>query len=239
MGIAKNIEAYTVSPLYTSDKEKFLCNLSELLSADFTINEYDPEYETIGKTNVKTEFNQPNQYQITIENDNYTIDNKLVTLPSYELIIPIDHPNEKQLQFYFNPNKTVQILFLTFEHNWKSFVEILKFNLYPEDRPESIKNYDILRGEYKTILNKLGIPSFFIIPDAHYKMYEIQNIESYTNLEFSDIKEIALRLDKLKSFNLEKILYSNSRNELPPGFINHEVLKIAFIDNLRTEIDLI
>jgi hypothetical protein len=238
MGIAKSIEAYTVSPLYSRNTENFINKLSELLDANFIINEYDTEYEAIGQVNRKTSFNKLNQYRLIIEHNDYTINNKSVTLPDYELTVPIKHTNEKELQFIFLPNKIVQIIFLTFEHNWMGFVETLKFNLYPEDRPESIYGYESLRKEYKSILNKLDIPSIFIIPDAHYKIFEIQNIESYTNLEFSDIQEIALRLDKLEPFNLEKILYSKSRKELPSGFINHEALNIAFIDNLKNESEL-
>ena len=236
MGIAKNIEAYTTSVHYSSDTENFINKLSELPNADFIISEYDPEYETIGELNRKTAFNKPNQYNLIIEHDNYIIGDKPTVLPSYELTIPIQRANEKQLKLYFNPNKTVQITFLTFEHLWESFLETLKFNLDHKNRPQSIKNYDLLRREYKSILNKLKIPSIFIIPDGPYKIFEIENIESYPNPEFSDFPKIALSLDNLKTFNLESILHSKSKEELPSGFISHEVLNIAFIDNLKTEI---
>jgi len=239
MGTAKNIEAYTISPHYSSNTENFINKLAELLNADFIINEYDPEYETIGEINRYTALNKPNQYRLTIEHDEYTIDNETVILPGYELTIPIQHPNERQLQLYFNPNNTVQLTFLTFEHIWQSFVETLKFNRDPKYRIQSIQNYDELRREYRTILTKLQIPSLFMIPDAHYKVNEIENIESYSNPEFSDIPKIAFSLDNIETFHFEPILFAKSKKELPTGFINREVLNIAFIDNLKTESDLI
>jgi len=165
----------------------------------------------------------------------YGIIDKKVTFPEYELIFPINHPNEKHLQIYFNANNSVQFCFLTFEHLWSGFIGQLKFGLEPHLRSIRIESYQQLRKEYMYILKKLKIYSLFIVTDGGYNIENIEDKTSYSTLEFNEIKEIALKEDNLKSFDLASILDAEQKEELDLNFIQVPSLRIALIDYFRAE----
>jgi len=226
MGIAKSIEAYAIYRDYTKNTEMFMKKLSDKLNADFIVNTYDREYEPLHIKDKPTEYSKPNKYRLTIiyyDND----------MPVYELRLPINYEYEDSIELVFNPNQSVHIMFLTFEHLWKCFIYALKFESIYENRQESIERYETLRNEYIRIFKKLGIDSIFIVTHAHYNIENLENEKMYPTLTFSDIPKIAKEKDNLTSFDLEKILRTDKVSELSKDFLAETSLKIAFIDNLN------
>ena len=227
MGIAKNIEAYAIYRDYTGNTETFIKKFSDSFNADFIVNTYDKDYKPLHKEDKLTEYSKPDKYRLTIchyDND----------MPVYNLKLPINYEYEDSIELVFYPNKSVHIMFLTFEHLWNGFIETLKFECLHNDRQQSIKKYENLRNEYIRIFNKISINSIFIVTDAHYKMEDLVNEETYPTLTFSDIPKIAKEMDNLTSFDLEKILQTEKVSEICKDFLAEPSLNIAFIDNLNT-----
>ena len=230
MGIAKSIEAYAVYHDYTENTELFIKNLSDKLDADFIVNTYDHEYDSLHKIDQLTAYSKTNKYRLTI---NYYV-NKKTDIPVYNLTLPINFEYENSIELSFRPNQSVHIMFLTFEHLWRSLIDVLKFeNLY-EERQRTIEKYEKLRTEYISIFKKLDIKSIFIVTDAHYKVEDIVYERDYPFLTFSDIPKIAKKLDNLTSFDLEKILRTDKVSDLCKDFLDCPDLNIALIDNLNS-----
>jgi hypothetical protein len=226
MGIAKSIEAYTIYQDYTENTEKFIRKLSDNLNADFIVNTYDKDYEPLHKEDKLTAYSKPNRYRLTIcYYDNY--------MPVYELRLPINYEYDDSIELVFNPNNSVHIMFLTFEHLWESFIVSLKFESIYEDRQESIERYERLRNEYRSLLQKIGIGSIFIVTHAYYHIENLEDEKTYPILTFSDIRKIAKEMDNLTSFDLEKILRTDKVSEICKDFLVTPSLNIAFIDNFN------
>ena len=228
MGIAKNIEAFAIYQDYTENAEAFIKKLSDSLNADFIVNTYDVDYKPLHKKDKLTAYSKPNKYRLSIcyfGND----------MPVYELLLPINYEYEDNIELVFYPNKSVHIMFLTFENLWDGFIKTLKFENFYEDRQQSIERYENLRNEYVHIFNKIGINSIFIVTHAFYKIEDLVNDKTYPTLTFSDISKIAKEMDNLTSFDLEKILRTEKSSEICKDFLAKPSLNIAFIDNLNTK----
>jgi len=226
MGIAKSIEAYTIYQDYTENTKMFIKKLSDSLNADFIVNTFDKDYEPIHKKDKLTAFSKPHKYRLTIcyyDND----------MPVYELTLPINYEYDNSIKLVFNPNKSVHIMFLTFEHLWESFIDSLKFESIYDERQESIERYERLRNEYRNLLKKIGIGSIFIVTHAYYHIENLEDEKMYPTLTFSDIPRIAKEMDNLTSFDLEKILRTDKVSEMCKDFLAESSLNIAFIDNLN------
>ena len=213
MGIAKNIEAYAVYQEYTENTEMFIKKLSERLNADFIVNTFDEDYEPLHKKNRLTAYSKPNKHRLTIFYHGSTQND----LPVYELTLPISYEYEDSIDLVFYPNKSVHMMFLTFEHLWGSFINVLKFEFLYEERQQSIEKYEKLRTEYINIFKKMGIDSIFIVTHAYYKIENLLYEDEYPILTFSDIPKIAKEEDnltilianlKLFSFNIPFICLS-------------------------------
>jgi hypothetical protein len=233
MGIAKSIEGYFVFSDYTVDKVSFIHTLSDKLNADFNISTYDKEYEPMHEENQLTNFGKQTIYNLIIIYDDYKVNGEKVQLPTYELAIPINYVFEDTLELMFYPSKAVRVMFLTFEHLWGIFIDTLKFKY--SSRSLVIDRYDRLRKEYSKVLQALGAPAIFIVTDAHYHIEDLDNIEEYPMLNFSDIPQIANQKDHITTFEFDKILYARNVNELEAGFLKKSDLEIAFVDKLKFE----
>jgi len=154
-------------------------------------------------------------------------------MPVYELTLPINYEYDNSIKLVFNPNKSVHIMFLTFEHLWESFIDSLKFESIYDERQESIERYERLRNEYRNLLKKIGIGSIFIVTHAYYHIENLEDEKMYPTLTFSDILRIAKEMDNLTSFDLEKILRTDKVSEMCKDFLAESSLNIAFIDNLN------
>lgn len=231
MGIGKCIEGYSVLDDYTVNTSIFVEDLSEKLNADFILNIYDKDYGLVGEKNHKTSFGKQTNYHLSISYDEYIVNNEKVELPTYELTIPINYVFEDALELTFYPSKAVIFIPLTFEHLWGHFIDTLKFkNPY---RPLVFDRYERLRKEYSEILKSLGLKAIFIYTHAYYHIESLNDVEEYQNLSFDDISTIARDKDNLGIFDLEKILYTKSPQELDVEFKYRADLDIAFVDNLQ------
>ncbi|MCL1969782.1 MAG: hypothetical protein FWF65_09620 [Bacteroidetes bacterium] len=228
MGIAKNIEAYAIYQDYTENTELFIKKLSDILNADFIVNTFDIECNLLHKRDKITAYSKPNKYRLNI----WYYESGM---PVYELTLPINYEYNNNIELVFSSNKSVHIMFLTFEHSWNEFIETLKFDedFYYEDRQQRIERYKNLRNEYIRIFNTIGIDSIFIVTDALYQIEDIVDEETYPILTFSDIPRIAKEIDNLTSFDLEEILQINKVSEMSKYFMAEPSLNIAFIDNLN------
>lgn len=235
MGIAKNIEAYTVYENYNSDTDVFVKNLSDRLNADFIINTFDKDYEHIGDADRFTTFNKPDRYRLTITFDEYRIGKTSNELPTYEISIPVKYIYEDSIEFTFYPNQSVHIMFLTFEHLWYSFIETLKFQSPRQDRQQAISRYQILRKEYSYILHKFGISQIFITTDAYYEIENVTDFETFNKLTFANIIEIAQEKDKLTIFNFQNILDTTDKIQMDKKFIDKSDLQILLVDTLKLQ----
>lgn len=231
MGIAKSIEAYTVYENYNSDIDVFIKNISDRLMADFTINIFDNDFNHIGNENIVTNFNKSNNYRLTIIVDEYEIEEKIIQLPTYEITIPINYIYEDSIDFIFYPNNSVQIMFLTFEHLWCSFINVLKFKGY-EDREQLLRRYQVLRKEYTDILCKFGISQLYITTHAYYEIENVTDSETFNKLTFDKIIEIAQEKDNLTIFDFKHILDATDVTQLDKSFIDKSYLEILLLDKL-------
>jgi len=229
MGIAKNIEAYAVYQGYTENTEMFIKNLSDRLNADFIVNTYDKDYEPLHKENRPTSYSKPNKYRLTICYHGCI----QTDFPLYKLTLPIDFEYEDSIELVFYPNKSVHIMFLTFEHLWESFINALKFESLYEKREQSIERYENLRNEYIRYFKKMGIDSIFIVTHAYYHIENLADDDIYPVLTFSDIPKIAKERDNLTSFDFEEILHAAKVSDLCKVFFASSSLNIALIDNLN------
>lgn len=232
MGIGKSTEGYSVFDQYTADTSLFLRNISNKLHADFVINTYNKDYEPIHEENLRTSFGRQTTYNLTVTYEEYTVDEKKIELPTYELRLPINYLYEDTLELSFYPSRAVLFMFLTFEHMWGYFIDTLKFQ-DASNRTFSFDRYQRLRKEYSKILRLLGMEAMFISTHAYYHIENLSDIEEYPNLKFSDIPTIAQQKDGLITFQLEEILNARNKNELCREFLNTSDLSIAFIDNLQ------
>ena len=229
MGIAKSIEAYAVYQNYTDNVEMFIKNLSDQLNADFIVNTFDHDCEPLHEENQLTAYSKPYKYRLYI----YYHEINQTDMPVYKLTLPLENEYDKSVELSFYPNKSVHIMFLTFEHLWGSFIEVLKFeNLY-EERQQSIEKYEKLRTEYISFFKKMGIDAIFIVTHAYYKIENLTYEDEYPILTFSDIPKIAKEVDNLTSFDFEKILRTEKKSDLCEIFLVHPSLNIALIDNLN------
>lgn len=230
MGIAKNIEAYTIYDNYHENIDKFIKDMSEKLNADFTYNRYDKYFEIIGDEDCETSFGKQKRYKLSIEYEEFTINGTIRTIPIYDITIPIEYEYEDHLNLIFYPNRTLQITFLTFEHLWSSFIDELRFCY--DRRQESIKKYETLRIEYASILNKIGIGNILIATHAYYHLEGITSLQTLSALKFSDIIKVATEEDNLSIFDLRQVLITNKKECLDSLFLKTPNLNIAFIDTL-------
>jgi hypothetical protein len=191
MGIAKSIEAYTVYQYYTENTEMFIKTLSDRLNADFIVNTFDEEYEPLHEENRLTAYSKPNKYRLTICYYGST----QTDFPVYTLTLPIDYEYDDSIELIFYPNKSVHIMFLTFEHMWGGFIEALKFQSLYENRQQSIERYEKLRNEYISFFKEIGIDAIFIVTHAYYKIEDLADEKIYPILTFSDIPKIAKEKD--------------------------------------------
>ena len=235
MGIAKSIQAYSVYENYNSDIEVFIKHLSDKLNADFILNIFDKEYDHIGDENIITTFNKQERFRLPITFDVYEIDGITNELPTYEISIPIKFIYEDSIELTFYPNQSVHIAFLTFEHLWSSFIDILKFKSVYEDRKQAISRYQTLRNEYIDILHKFDISQIFITTHAYYEIENITDYETYHKLTFSDIIEVAHKKDKLSIFDFQHILNTKDNMQLEKIFIDKSDLEIILLDTLKTK----
>jgi hypothetical protein len=235
MGIAKSIEAYSVCKNYNTDIDIFIKYLSDRLNADLIINKFDKDYKHIGKKNIGTNFKKENKYYLTITYDEYKIGENLRQLPSYEISIPIKHCYDDYIEFNFYPNHSVHIMFLTFEHLWRTFIETLKFQAAYQDRQEAIGRYQILRREYSNILLKIDISKIFITTHAYYEIESITYEKLFPELTFKDIIEVAKEKDKFNIFDFQQILDTDSELQLDKSFIETPDLNILLLDTLISE----
>lgn len=234
MGIAKSIEAYAVCDFYTTNTDQFIRELSNKLDADFIINIYDNEYEQVGDEDTQTNFNKSKQYRLTITLDEYTIQDSTCILPTYELTVPINFVYKESIELIFNPNNCVHIMFLTFEHLWSSFIDILKFQSEYENRETAVVRYQTLRKEYTTILKNLGINKILILTHALYNIENIENIEDIEYIEklsFDDIVKEAKEKDNLIAFDFQEILNATNTTQLDRAFVDKPKLEIMLLDN--------
>lgn len=235
MGIAKNIQAYSVCNFYTTNIDIFIKNLSDKLNADFLINIYDEEYYKIGNENTETNFNKPNKYRLTITLDEYNIQNNVFIFPTYELTLPINFDYGESINLDFYPNNSVHIMFLTFEHLWKSFIDELKFEVtYNSDysREHYISRYKTLQQEYTNILRSLDIEQILITTHAYYSVEDITDSQKYPKIIFEDILKVAIEKDKALIFDFKKLLNVSKRNQLNNTFLTKDELKIMLLDEL-------
>jgi hypothetical protein len=231
MGIAKSIEAYGIFEDYTSDTTVFIQTLSEMLDSDFVVSIADVEGNLLVEEQL-FDFNKPSKHRLYIAYHKYTIGAKLELLPCYFLDVPINYIYEQNLEIEFYPNKTCQIRFLTFEHIWETFIEILRWQRSPNTdvRVEVIREYNQLRNEYWKILKKIRIDQIFIITHAYYKFESITDMEDFPELNFERMIEAAKMLDNFSIFNLNEILKMKRPDQVSAEFMTEEILKIAFID---------
>lgn len=235
MGIAKSIEAYSIYENYNSDTDVFIKHLSDRLNADFIINIFDKDYEHIGDENIVTAFNKQYKYRLTITFDEYKIGDDSTELPTYEISIPIKYIYEDCIEFTFCPNQSVHIMFLTFEHLWSSFIETLKFQSAYEDRQQAISRYQALRREYTSILHEFEISQIFITTHAYYEIENVTDFETYNNLTFEKIIEVAQEKDKLAIFDFQHILETTSKIQLDKRFIDKSDLGILLLDTMKPQ----
>lgn len=233
MGIAKSIQAYSVYENYNSDIDSFIRLLSDTLNADFVLNIFDKEYDQIGDKDALTKFGKENQYRLTINFDEYKIESETSELPTYEISLPIKYIYEDSLELTFYPNHSVHITFLTFEHLWGSFIDILKFKSAYEYRPQAINRYQVLRSEYSSILQKIGINQIFIATHAYYEIENVTDTETYHNLTFEEIIQVAKEKDKFTIFNFQDILNANDSNKLDKTFLDKSELDILLVDTFE------
>ena len=234
MGIAKSIGGFAIYKEYVANKNLFIKRLSDRLNADFTVTCYDKNSNHLPDADRQTLFSKPNMYNLTIWDYEYNSKGETITLPTYELILPIGYEYNDSIQLTFDPNGVVEIMFLTFEHLWITFIETLKFIATYQDRNEAVNRYNTLRAEYINILNNLNMNSVFIVTYARYIITDTLGcMEYYPSITFCDIPRIAKEKDNLTTFELESILYAKSIKELGADFVSKPDLEIAFIDNLR------
>lgn len=232
MGTGKSIEVYTTCEYYSANTEKFIKVLSEKLDADFITSIFDKDYNPIGEKEQLTKYNKPNKYILTVIFDEYTINNKIIELPTYELILPIKLEFEKKLEIEFCPNNAVYFLFMLFDYNWGGFIQTLQERFFDNRCEEYVNKYRSMRPEYISILRKLDIDQICIMTDAHSKTESVCNIEMYNTIEFSDILKVAKEEDKLTAFDFHKILKLNMEDDLYREFYNKSEKEIMLIDNL-------
>jgi hypothetical protein len=233
MGIAKNIEAYGIFEGYTSDTDIFIQKLSDLLDSDFVVSVTNADGDLVTEHQL-FKFGKPLSHQLFIDYDEYTFDDKGELLPCYRLIVPINYIYIKYIEIEFFPNKTCYITFLTFEHLWVTFIESLRWGLpsYADLRESAVLSYNQLRNEYGKVLKKLGMDKIFIVTDAYYNIDGITNNEKFPEMSFEKLMDLAKELDNFLIFDLNTILQINNPEQLPKDFMNENILKIAFIDNL-------
>jgi hypothetical protein len=233
MGIAKSIEAYGIYHYYSPDINIFLSKLAELTASNFEVTLLDLECDMVYE-NKLFDFGNKQTLPITILQSEYQFQNTKLLLPSYTLKYPIIYEYEHELEIDFHPNQVCNVVFLTFEHLWKTFIEVLRFKIHEKQatRQLSIDRYNTLRSEYSRILKSLKIESILIITHANYKIVELVEPEKYNVPEFQNILEEAVKMDDFTIFDFEEILFAENRNQLPVNFLILDELKIAFRDNM-------
>jgi len=231
MGIAKSIEAYTVCDFYTSNVEQFISTLSKKLDADFIINIFDEDFEQIGKEDTHTNFNKTKKYKLVVTLDEYNIQKDVCILPTYELTVPINFVYIKSIELAFSPNKVIHITFLTFEHLWSSFIDVLKFQSQYENRETAISRYQSLRTEYIKILKRLESDRILILTHAYYNIENIESVEHFEELEFDNLIKEAKEKDNLIAFDFQEILNATNATQLDRVFLDKPELEIMLLDN--------
>lgn len=231
MGRAKSIGAFGIYRDYSPNVIEFIRVLSEYLNADFsisTLNLYEIEQEDFILTHeesFETNYNKPKRYSLLISYYDSPF-------PVYEICFPVKHEIVKEVEFMFHINQVVEISFLTFEHHWDTYIDVLKFKT--EHRTERILEHKQLRNEYRAILKKLHIDAVFIFTYQRTLIEYVYDEEDYPFIEFDDLPRLAKELDGLDSFELEPILAAKTASDLDKNFYNAiEDRCIALIDNLN------
>jgi hypothetical protein len=233
MGIGKSIESYGIYHYYSADINVFIKKLAELTHSNFTVTLLDVDCDAV-YTDKLFHFDKPQTLYLTILESEYNIQNTKRTLPTYSVKFPITYDYESELEIEFNPNQVSSIVFLTFEHLWKAFIDVLRFETRFQEIPrhQIVERYQTLRREYSRVLKMLEIDSLLLVTHAYYNIESLTDPESYNSMEFQNITDEAKRIDGFNTFDFEEILLAESKNQLPENFVILDELKIALIDNM-------
>lgn len=234
MGIGKSILGFTTFDFYTPEIDIFIKILSEKLQANFIVNTYDIDSNLLNEENKSWDFLKNNTCKLIIE---YMLneDDSINQNPQYRLKIPINYSWENELELAFFPNGMLEITYLTFDHLWSKFIDILKFEYSETERGYAFKRYHTLRNEYVPILTKLGVAGLLIVSHAYYSLEYLMDDENYTGLQFSAILEVARNEDKLYIVDFLELLKTETRDDLSFDFLNKTDLEIALVDCLILE----
>ena len=122
-------------------------------------------------------------------------------------------------------------MFLSFEHLWESFINVLKFQSEYQNREVAIDRYQLLRKEYIQILQSLEIKKIAILTHANYNIENIESVEYFEFLEFDTIIKEAKEKDKLIAFDFQNILNATTPIQLDSNFLEKSELEIILLDN--------
>jgi hypothetical protein len=233
MGIAKSILSYGIYHYYSQDTDIFMKKLSELTDSNFNVTLLDIDCDNV-YTDKLFNFDKQQTLRLVILESEYEIQNTKQILPTYSVKIPISYNYESELEIDFYPNQVTSIVFLTFEHLWKSFIDVLRFEIHSQEisRQQYIERYQTLRREYSRVLKMLEIDSLLIFTHANYNIEYLVEPESYPVMEFQILIDEAKRIDGFNIFDFEEIMFAENKNQLPGNFVSLDELKIALVDNM-------
>ena len=236
MGVAKTMNAIGEYDFYSSDFNQFIEKLGNLFKVNIHAGFIDNIYVN-GITPKAIEdkyfnFNFSESYNLHVgifafhEKKSFT-GNKYC---QYELIIPVQLENEKELTLTFYPNGIFQLDFLPFSNHWQFFVEDIigitdnYYNSHEEIVSATLK----IRECYIEILKKIKCTEVIIWTDAYYKAENelIFNQRFNKKYNFEDVKNLMQKLDGINLVPLMDAL----NQEIKISSKREWYLDIAFVD---------
>jgi hypothetical protein len=237
VGRAKIMMAFGEYSFYSPDYKLFTKELSSLYQVNFTVRLNDCIIDG-NEIEFKEEFYDYNYHDtlVLIVNQYKYDESKPMQgnhYNAYELEIPVDLSNEKELTIEFLPNGIFEIRYLPFSNLWRFFIEEIKGEHDCEWYPHSIimDNIVQIRNCYIHILDRINCEKVIVWTDGDYETCDQYFCSQKPGRihKLDDIISIMIKLDKFKIFNfVDSVL---QRIEIPDD--NKNYMNIAFLDEFE------
>ncbi|MDR2824235.1 MAG: hypothetical protein LBB41_03430, partial [Prevotellaceae bacterium] len=84
-------------------------------------------------------------------------------------------------------------------------------------------------------LQKIGVTQIFITTHAYYEIENIIVTETYNQVTFENIIQVAKEKDKLTIFDFKDILNADDSTQLDKAFFQKSDLEILLVDTLKEQ----
>ena len=219
------------SALYADDIETFVTRLAHALRVNLSVfHYYLMENEDDDKSWQEEhiyDFGYTNSCKLTVDR-NHPSDKFY-----YDVNLPVDFPNEKELCIQFYENGIIEFLFLTYDHTWYWFMDRLYQACVSKQEDTSILN-DILQTKIliEQLLRQLGLDRIIYYGNYPYAFNNQLIDETPRVSSFQQIIEKVASLDKLAIIDFDSLLTGELISDFPYEWLGSKPNKVVLLHQI-------